>query len=167
MKNKVIDKALALAAKRGLNQTQFGEALDVAPANVTNWKARDLPANLYVKVASLLGISINELLSHDDEQVPRQESTPWPFTTFTAAQINQLGKAQLSHIERIVATFLVPQASVPDWRSAAIKVAADIDQLAHTETMTFFIQKVEQQYREECLKLEQLPKSKRPKNEVR
>lgn len=165
MRNKIIDKVLALAAKRGLNQKQFGEVLDVAPANVTNWKKRDLPSHLYAQVASILGISINELLSDGGQDtkahdVVQTEAIAWPFKSFTATELTKLPATQLDQIERIVGTFLNAPA-LPDWYTVALNVAKEVDSKTKTKVMTNFMHTVVDRYQAEMLKLQQahhLPK---------
>jgi phage repressor protein C with HTH and peptisase S24 domain len=59
---RVIDRALRWAKERGWNQTEFAAAMDVAPANLTNWKARDMPADQHARAARVLGRTIDELV---------------------------------------------------------------------------------------------------------
>lgn len=73
---RVIDRALRWAKERGWNQTEFAAAMDVAPANLTNWKARDMPADQYAKAARVLGRSMDELVAGGQANVHTGESIP-------------------------------------------------------------------------------------------
>ena len=57
-----IDKALALAQLKGLDQSGLARELRVTDQNVTNWKRRGMPATRHKKVAEILGITVDELL---------------------------------------------------------------------------------------------------------
>lgn len=67
MAERVIDRALKWAREKGWNQSDFAERMGVAPANVTNWKQRGMPADLYARAATVLGRSVDALLAATDD----------------------------------------------------------------------------------------------------
>lgn len=65
MKKRPIDRALEWAKAKGMNQSDLARSVGVLPQDITNWKARDLPADRYLSVASALGVSIDSLLGRE------------------------------------------------------------------------------------------------------
>lgn len=89
-----VDRALQWAADKGWNQSEFAKQLGVAPANVTNWKARGLPPEQFEQVALVLGCSVDELLGR--EPYPAlSEAAVATLTEMTAAN----RQAQLLSLE--------------------------------------------------------------------
>lgn len=58
-----IVKALRWAREKGMNQSAFADRVGCTPQDVTNWKKRGMPADWHARVATVLGRSVDELLS--------------------------------------------------------------------------------------------------------
>ncbi|MEN9544561.1 MAG: hypothetical protein RLZZ598_1394 [Pseudomonadota bacterium] len=66
MERTPIERALAWAKNKGLNQSGLANLLGAAPQDITNWKARGMPTDWHEKVALALGRSVDELLGRFD-----------------------------------------------------------------------------------------------------
>lgn len=69
-----IETALAWAAERGWSDADFARELGVHQANITNWKARGMPAGRHEAVAKLFGKTVDDLLA--GTVYPTTSSTP-------------------------------------------------------------------------------------------
>jgi phage repressor protein C with HTH and peptisase S24 domain len=80
MGERVIDRALRMAAERGWDQSEFARQIGEVPQAITNWKARGMPAGKQGKVASALGCSVDALLGREaGESGPRLGPTMAPI----------------------------------------------------------------------------------------
>jgi hypothetical protein len=57
-----IDRALAWARDKGMNQSAFARKMRVSPQDVTNWKARGMPPEHHARAAEVTGHTIDELV---------------------------------------------------------------------------------------------------------
>ena len=65
MRHRPIDRVLALARERDMDQTALARAMDVQPQHVTNWKTRGIPAAQLPIAAKVLGCSVDYLLGRE------------------------------------------------------------------------------------------------------
>jgi len=135
---RIIDKALALAKERGMNQSQFAEAVGVAPANVTNWKARDLPPSMLSKVAAVLGTTVDGLIGSAKIDTPPQAPGRWPLRSVSPEMLERLPSDKREQLERVLCALLeLPRPD--DWRSYATSLAADTDIQMNTNAFSAFV----------------------------
>lgn len=149
MTQRVIDRALALAKEKGLNQRQFGELLGAASANVTNWKVRDLPSNLHAKAAEVLGVTVDQLVGNTrataGESAPNPKMLTWPLRSISAERFATLPAEKLEQIDHIMAA-LVGSPAPPDWRSTALALAGELDSVMKTSHHRTFVDTVDKHH---------------------
>ena len=72
-----IDRVLKLAERRQMTQADLARALGVERQDVTNWKARGMPANRLAAAAQTLGCSVDYLLGRGPPpEIDNQGRTP-------------------------------------------------------------------------------------------
>lgn len=62
MSERPIDRLLGWAKQRNWNQSALAREMGVSPQDVTNWKARGLPPDMFLRAADVIGRSVDELL---------------------------------------------------------------------------------------------------------
>lgn len=100
MQDMVIDKALQLANKRGMNQSALARLIGVLPQHITNWKSRGVPPEKYVALADALDCSMDELLGRTKYVFDRgQTPEPWPLPSISEEKIRGLGSDDRAKVE--------------------------------------------------------------------
>lgn len=111
MHERPIDRALRWAKEKGMTQSAFAAAMGVQPANVTNWKARGMPAEHHAKVAAILGHSVDELLGMDThDSSPTVEVVP---VSLGARRVPLISYVQAGAMTEMVASY--PAGFALDW----------------------------------------------------
>ena len=144
---RVIDTALKLAKKRGMNQTEFGKAMGASPARITNWKARGMPPEHHATAAAVLGVTVDELLGKVAEPAASKGHGPWPLRSISLSALAALPAAKLEQIDQILAA-LLGTPSPPDWRSSAYSLAAELDKVMRTTHNLTFVETVDKHHGE-------------------
>lgn len=67
----------------------------------------------------------------------------WPFQSVRQEDISNLSAANLATLERLVLAFLGKPAPAPDWRTAALRIAAQLDHEHRSDTFTTFVRALE------------------------
>lgn len=100
MQDMVIDRALTLANKRGMNQSALARLIGVLPQHITNWKSRGVPPEKYVAIADALDCSLDELLGRTKyvRSLP-QVAELWPLPSISESKLRALGSDDRAKIE--------------------------------------------------------------------
>jgi hypothetical protein len=72
-----IDRALEIARRRGMNQSDFARRMDVLPQDITNWKSRGMPPEHYERAATVLHCTVDELLGRSKLRANGAPLEPW------------------------------------------------------------------------------------------
>lgn len=105
--------ALELALKRGMNQTQFAEALGVKPQHVTNWKQRGLPPERLEEVSRLLNCSVDYLLGRVPTPQPGLVAHPLTLDRSTVPPTISWSELSMTELPEVFRTTVPDTALAP------------------------------------------------------
>lgn len=94
---------MSWAKDRGWDQAELARRLNTTPQVITNWKARGVPSDQYVAIATLLGRSLDELVL--GKAPPRQDSRPSQVNELAdeATRLLSAGKMPQAELEAMIA----------------------------------------------------------------
>ena len=100
MDETVFERVIRKACERDWSQSDLAKRIGVSPQNITNWKARGVPSDQFVKIADALDCSLDELLGRwEHAGVITQKQGEWPFKLLDESKIRNMRQEDASRIE--------------------------------------------------------------------
>jgi hypothetical protein len=86
------------------DQQWLAEQLDIEAQAITNWKTRGVPPKRFRQLASLFGLTVNQIEGIDP--LPWERSVEWPFSVELRARVERMTSEERCSVEKAVWDYL-------------------------------------------------------------